>query len=69
MNKNKKTPTSRGPVRPAPMETAADKHGRTHVVQPERKKKQLELQGELERSDGPKQAQVVREVQANESKS
>ncbi len=51
------------------METAADKHGKTHLVQPMRRKKQLELQGELEHSDGPKRAQIQREIEATEDKS
>lgn len=67
--KNQSTSPGSGQVHPAPLDSAADKNGRTLDVDPDSKKRQLELQGELEHSDGPKRAQIQRQVTAEESKS
>lgn len=53
---------------PAPLETAADKNGDTVDVQPQTKKRQLELQGELERTIGPERVEVQNEVKKQEGK-
>jgi len=63
-------PSSNPPdsVHPAPLDTAADRDGKTLQVDPADKKRLLELQGELEHSDGPKWVEIQREVKANETK-
>jgi len=63
-------PSSNSPdsVHPAPLDTAADRDGKTLQVDPADKKRQLELQGELEHSDGPERVAIQREVEANEAK-
>ena len=47
-----------------PLETAADKRGKTHEKsEPAGKKRALELQVELEKSDGPRRAEIANEIQ------
>ncbi|HRE79897.1 MAG TPA: hypothetical protein PLN52_02555 [Opitutaceae bacterium] len=61
------SPKSSHAKSPAPLETAADKNGNAVDVQPESKKRQLELQGELERVAGPERVEVQDEVKKQES--
>lgn len=63
------TNTSTSPTHPAPLETSSDGEGRTLKVGSDSKKRQLELQAEMEHSDGPRRAAAHAEVQKEEAKS
>jgi len=48
---------------PANLDTSADKKGKTVDVEPENKKRLLELEGELERHTGPGREALQEEIE------